>query len=187
MEHEIEDLNERLHYLQVELYGTQQAMRKEDVEISGIPSNISDAKLEGTVIAILNKLVRVPIHRMEVDSCHRISGPGKETIIRFKGRKRSEEVKDNSKLVNGMDLSEFGFPTTVKLYINDNLSTYYKSIHNKCKVLRSRHKISKLLVKDGQIKIKLPSETYFRAVYHASVLQDLFPDYNYDNWIHVEM
>lgn len=180
LEDEVEELFLRLHDLEVELYTTQQELRREDVEISGIPSHVSDEKLLGVVLSIMDRIVTNPIHDTEVDSCQRSTGPGKTAVIRFKGRARSDEIKRNSKRIDDMDFTDLAFSKDVKIYINENLCPYYKELHNKCRLLRHSRKITKLMISDGQIKIKLPEKSHWMTVYHESVLMDLFPEFNYD-------
>ena len=58
------------------------------------------------------------------------------------------------KKVVGMNRKELGFPEDTRIFLNDNLNPYFKTIYYKCRCLRRMGVIRKE-VSDGKIKIQL--------------------------------
>ena len=69
---------------------------------------------------------------------------------------------------------EFGFPSETKIYINDNLSPYFKGIHYKCRLLKRCRLISNVVVNDGKIKIKPMANSAYTHIEHESMIYELF-------------
>ena len=171
-----------MYHLECSVEGANQHNRKNNIEISGLPDVIEDDILESTVVSILNKIVDKPIDAsIEVEACHRIGGKRgfKGTLIRFVNRKRSDEIKSNRSKMNQVNLETFNIPAHNKIYLNDNLSPYFKSIAYKCHSLKRRDLIIQSKIDKGLVKIKKGS--LWITVHHETVLTNLFPDIDFDS------
>ena len=73
----------------------------------------------------------------------------KGTLIRFVNRKRSDEIKSNRSKMNQVNLETFNIPAHNKIYLNDNLSPYFKSIAYKCRSLKRRDLIIQSKIDKG--------------------------------------
>ena len=79
----------------------QQYIRRNNIEIVGIPNKISDKYLEQTVIDLADS-IDVRISKNDIEACHRlkdrrnVDGP-KRTIVRFVNRKKCDLLHRNKK------------------------------------------------------------------------------------------
>ena len=103
-------MEDRVQKLETVLADSNQYSRKNNIELSGIPNNVSDEDLEDKCLELLNKIVVIPITSAEIDACHRL--PTREgtkpVIIRFLGRKRRDEIISKRNKFNEIDLSDHG-------------------------------------------------------------------------------
>ena len=68
--------------------------RRNNLEITGIPDDVDDQKLEEKVIEILDK-IDVNVSSKDVEACHRIGkskNSSKTTIVRFVNRKHAKNI-----------------------------------------------------------------------------------------------
>ena len=95
---EKEGLADQVYDLEMELYKLAQYGRKENLQIRGIPSQITQKDLEGYVINLLDK-VGVRVESYQIAACHRLYQKNKkypaDTIIRFVNRKDAVKAKKN--------------------------------------------------------------------------------------------
>ena len=125
------NLNGEIKRLKRQAAEDNQYGRRENVEISGIPSSIPNEKLEEAVIAIAEKTGNV-ITSKDISACHRLKGDS--TIVRFVNQKHAESLLDNSRrLRNIKQLSSVG--NDKPLYINPNLSPDLRKIRWKASIL----------------------------------------------------
>ena len=79
----------------IDIESNNQYVRRNNIEISGIPNKVEDNKLEGKVIEIL-KGIEVEVGEQDIEACHRLptknSSENKKTIVRFVNRKKCEKV-----------------------------------------------------------------------------------------------
>ena len=87
----IKDQSEYITFLESELSRLDQYGRRENLEIIGIPSRITDNYLESEVLHILRKIGVHHLTSYSIVGCHRIGKPDKNgsrnTIVRFLHRK----------------------------------------------------------------------------------------------------
>ena len=81
--------------------------------------------------------------------------------------------------MNQVNLETFNIPAHNKIYLNDNLSPYFKSIAYKCRSLKRRDLIIQSKIDKGLVKIKKGS--LWITVHHETVLTNLFPDIDFDS------
>ena len=106
----------------------QQYIRRNNIEVVGIPSNIVDKDLERTVIDIADS-IDVKISKNDIEACHRLkdrrnpTGP-KRTIVRFINRKKCDALHRNKKKLKDdpvKDKIRLILGSRNKVFINANL------------------------------------------------------------------
>ena len=97
-------------------------------------------------------------------------------------RKRTLEIKENKNKLSEIDYTQYNLPEHTKLYINDNLSPFFKTIAYYCCVLK-RGLISKFKIEDTAIKIPNSSGRGWTKIIHYQVLFDMFPNFDFDKKI----
>ena len=83
-------LNERLIALERQCWANAQYSRRECLEITGIPSSVSDKDFEEVVCKAITK-AGVDVTADDIEDCHRV-GNKSQTIIKFGKRKVSRQV-----------------------------------------------------------------------------------------------
>ena len=167
-----------------------QYQRRNNLEISGIPDNIEDDKLESMCIRIANNIINEPgepyngdneINHSDVEACHRLrttnSNNIKNTIIRFKNRKHCDSIYQNKKKIADLEIEELE-DSVKSIYVNDNICSYYKELAAKCRRLKKRRKISDTWTSYGTVKIKL-KDGITVTITHQNDLDRIFPDFIY--------
>ena len=116
----------------------QQYTRRNNIEISGLPETIEDKSLEDTVIKIA-KVVDISIAKNDIEACHRLrrrkkdNGP-RRIIVRFVNRKIAEKFMRKGNELRKPYIFEKA-DLTEKIYINNNLCSYYRYLWGKVKSL----------------------------------------------------
>ena len=109
-------LNERLIALERQCWANAQYSRRECLEITGIPSSVSDKDLEEVVCKAIIK-AGVDITADGIEDCHRIGNKG-QTIIKFGKRKVSRQVLSVRKDLNKVKMNDIYLTGQSTLYIN---------------------------------------------------------------------
>ena len=146
-------LNERLIALERQCWANAQYSRRECLEITGIPSSVSDKDLEEVVCKAITK-AGVDITPDDIEDCHRVGNKG-QTIIKFGERKVSRQVLSVRKDLNKVKMSDIDLTGQSTLYINQSLCPYYRMLWSKTKTLYKKGKIDSFHVSNGNIKIRL--------------------------------
>ena len=168
-----------MHEVELGLNDQQQRSRRSNIEICGIPNDVSDESLEKNCIKIINEIVESPLNSTEINACHRLPGRGNKPIImQFTGRKRRSDIIKNSRKARNINSTRLGLPEGNKIYINPNLSPYFKQIAFYCRRLRLENLISKVET-DINDKIKIKMENHWHKISHINTLYDLFPDFEF--------
>ena len=88
----VEDLEIKLHETELCLNRLDQYNRRNNIEIQGIPSNVTDEVLEDTVVNIFKSL-NIDIKKSDIERCHTLCKANpKTTIACFVNRKHAEEI-----------------------------------------------------------------------------------------------
>ena len=117
------------HDLERDVGELQQYIRRNNIEICGIPDDVDNSTLEDTVIKIA-KAVDIRLQKSDIEACHRLfrkkNQPGpKKTIVRFTNRKNCELLlRSNKRFANTATQEKAGMNN--RIYINSNLCSYYK-------------------------------------------------------------
>ena len=152
-EYLIEENTDYIYFLEKEVSRIDQYGRRENVEISGIPENISDEELEKTVIAILQKMGLKRIQSYGIVGCHQLGKRdrfgNRNTIIRFVNRKDAIWCFQNRK--NLQLCRELGFRN---LFLMENLCPAYRSIFDELNKRRSNGDIKKVWAYNVTVQFK---------------------------------
>ena len=109
-------LDERLITLKRQCWANAQYSRRECLEITGIPSSVSDKDLEEVVCKAITK-AGVDITEDDIEDCHRVGNKG-QPIIKFGKRKVSRQVLSVRKDLNKVKMSDIDLTGQSTLYIN---------------------------------------------------------------------
>ena len=132
-------LNERLIALERQCWANAQYSRRECLEITGIPSSVSDKDLDEVVCKAITK-AEVDITANDIEDCHRVGNKG-QTIIIFGARKVVRQVLSLRKDLNKNKISDIDLTGQSTLYINQSLCPYYNMLLSKTKTLYQKGKI----------------------------------------------
>ena len=120
------------------------------LEISGIPSPVSDNDLEGVVCKAITK-ASVEVSDKDIEDCHRVGKRG-TTIVKFCKRKVSKQVLNVRKDLTNLSMEDLELAGQSKLHINESLCPYYRVLWSKSKSLHRMGKIFSYYVSNGTVK-----------------------------------
>lgn len=162
-----------------DLSEAQQYIRRNNVEICGIPESVEDQDLENCIIKLADA-VDLKINSPDIEACHRLkkrknqNGP-RRVIVRFSNRKNCESLLRSSKqfkkpsVLQKADLKDF-------IYINNNLSGYNKFLWGKAKSLKQKNLIHKFWSFNGVLNVLLDENSNVRKITHITDLISMSPD-----------
>ena len=157
--------------------------RRNNLEITGIPDDVDDQKLEEKVIEILDK-IDVNVSSKDVEACHRIGkskNSSKTTIVRFVNRKHAKKALVNRKGLKNIDKTSIGLEKSHGIFINENLTPNNKKIAFHCRELKRNGRIDKTFSRDGIVQITSKNIENGKKVkvIHMNTLYDRFPDFDF--------
>ena len=169
-----------------------QYQRRNNIELSGIPHELDD-NLEEVCIDIINSIIKEPgkpgndneddIGPYDIEACHRLRTYNKDgtrnTIIRFTNRKLCDDIFKNKKRIKDLNNDDLGTAVD-NIYVNENLSQYYKQLSAKSRKLKRDGKIKDTWTSYGLVKIKTNTNE-IRVISHQNDLEKLFPNFVYFN------
>ena len=132
-------LKNRIVNLEKELSKNEQYGRRNNVEISGIPNQISDQDLKENIVKIC-KDSDINISLMDIEGCHRLplgrntTNTTKRFIVKIVNRKQSEAMLQWRKDINSI----------IKVFVTHSLCPYYRFLWGKCKDLQRKWRISQV-------------------------------------------
>ena len=166
-------LNERLIALERQCWANAQYSRWECLEITGIPSSVSDKDLEEVVCKAITK-AGVDINGDDIEDCHRVENKG-QTIIKLGKRKVSRQVLSVRKDLNKVKMSDIDLTGQSTLYVNQSLCPYNRMLWSKIKTLFQKGKIDSFYVSNGNIKIRLQENARPITISHTDDFIKYFP------------
>ena len=166
-------LNERLIALERQCLANAQYSRRECLEITVIPSSVSDTDLEQVLCKAITK-AGVDITADDIEDCHRVGNKG-QTIIKFGKRKLSRQVLSVRKDLNKVKMSDIDATGQSTLYINQSLWPYYRMLWSKTKTLYKKGKIDSFYLSNGNIKIRLQENARPITISHTHDFIKYFP------------
>ena len=158
----VDALEKKVHNLTkettVSIEANNQYVRCNNIEISGVPNNITDDNLEDEVIDILGK-IDVKVRKRDIEACHRLpptrKNPNKRVIIRFFNRKNTEKCLENKKKLENIEMSDLNYPNKTRLFISENLNAHYRKIGWNCRRLKRAGLISEFKYQNEAYSIKV--------------------------------
>ena len=127
-------LSERFQTIKKQCWANAQYSGRECLEISSIASSVSENDLEDVVCKAITR-ASVEVFDKDIEDCHQVGKRG-QTIVKFCTRKVSMHVLNVRK-----NLTKYPWRTGQgKLYVNQNLCSYYIVLWSKSKSL---HKMGK--------------------------------------------
>ena len=144
-----------------------QYSRRECSEVVGIPTSIPNDSLETNISRVFDKL-GVNVEGNDIQACHCLKDNDK-VIIKFSNRKDSLQVLRVKKDLKSLDPTELDFPEGKRIFINENLCTYYCGLWNKCKKLKGM----------GKLHVSLYQMVHLKSRYWK--MKKMFPDIDVDN------
>lgn len=175
------NLIKEMHGIEEDVINLQQYIRRNNVEIHGIPDDIEDADLEDKVIEI-GETIGVHLKRRDIEACHRLRRGKNDkiarTIVRFINRKKCDDLHTNKyKLKSAKkSLKKIGLND---IYINSNLCPYNKFIWGKCKKLFTEALINRFWVYNGSLYIATEENDKGTKINHLNKLIEIFPGYDF--------
>ena len=157
--------------------------RRNNLEITGIPDDVSEKYLEEKVIQVLSE-IQVNVSSSDIEACNRIGkskNSSKKTIVRFVNRKYAKKALINRKGLMNICKFSLSMSSSDNIYINENLTPMNNKIAFHCGKLKHNGQIDKTYSKDWVIHIASSNITYGTAnkILHMSILLDIFPDFNF--------
>ena len=176
-------LKQRVYNLECEVFKSQQYNRRNNIEINGIPDDVSDAGLENKVKEVL-KQIDVDVESHEIEASHRLvksSNGAKTVIMKFVNRKTCEKIFHNKTKLKSVNKESLGFPADTRLYVHPNSCPYYSHLSWRCRRLKNARRIfSTWQAASGPIMIKFNKNSRPQKVFHEGNLDDMFPDFDFN-------
>ena len=168
-------LEQRVVNIERNMNLNQQNSRKNNIEIDGIPDNISQHNLKKTVTEII-KALNIDCTENDIEVVHRLGGnqTPKTTIMKAKRSLIDEIVDKRRDLVSVPE--KVNFPETSKLFVRNNLCPHMKSLDYNCRLLKRRYLIKDTWSFNGILKVLLENEQSFK-ISHEVDLYKLFPEF----------
>ena len=168
--------------LETDINRLEQYGRRSNVEISGIPDEVSDAHLEDKIMEILGE-INVRVEPKEVEACHRLpqgrfSKGLKRTVIRFTNRKICDVIHRNKKKLKNVDKKKLCLKDNV--YVNYSLCRDYRKLWYYARKLNHDGKIARFWVSNGTIKVGVTLESPPISILHRRNFEEMFPGYDLD-------
>ena len=140
-----------------------QYLRRDSVEISGIPDSIPDSKLEDEVIKIFDiagvKVGDQKLDKIHIHACHRIGTKGK-TIVKTVNRKFAENALYRSKNLKGKS------PYENSIYINSSFCKEYGFLNYIVRKAKRDGRIFRYKVRKGITSIQMDETDEFHEITH---------------------
>lgn len=187
LEQKVIDLESKVSTLEVELQLTNQYGRRNNMEITGVPSHTADGnELQSKVIEILNA-VDIDIDDSDIEDCHRLplsknsSTKDKKVIVRFTNRRfvnQSLNVNTREKLKT-CDKTSLGLPEGHKIYFNHNFNKHFQKLSWMCRKLKKSKKISQFRYQNEKLHIKVTDSSKVLKVSSEAKVVELFPEFDF--------
>ena len=147
-----EKLDKRMEALERQQNMNLQYLRRDTIEIHGIPGSIKNEQLEDEVMRIYD-MAGVSVHGIKLDhlaiqACHRIGKKG-NVVVKFTNRKYATEG-----LYNGKNLKE-NKPYETPTYINNSFCPEFSFLNYAIRQAKKQKKIHFYKLKNGITSVQL--------------------------------
>ena len=171
------NLEHKLSQSEAHINNLDQYNRRNNLEIQGISSNVSDDAFEDKVVGIFHSL-NINLSKHDIEDCHRLGkADPKNTIVRFVNRKFCYEALDNKLNLRKVDMTKLGFQAGAILYFSENLTHYNQRLAWKCRELKRASKIHSSWSSKGIVKLRCTMNERPISIMHDSDITDLYPDF----------
>ena len=168
----------------VSIESNNQYVRRNNIEISGIPNKVADDVLEDKVIEVL-ELIDVKVKKRDIEACHRLpptkKNKTKRVIVRFVNRKKSESCLLAKKKLADIDPTDLNFKEGTKLYLSENFNSHFRTLAWNCRELRRGGLINKFKYQNEAFILTLPDSDEKLKVTHVDDLSSYFHEF-YDEY-----
>ena len=150
---------------------------RRNLEIQGIPANITDDKLEGKVIDIFSCL-SIEVKGSDTEDCHRLGYANpKNTIVRFVNWKFCYQALDKKIDLHKLDTRRLGLNPVKTSYFSENLTPTNQLLAWKCRELKRASMIHSTWSARGVIKIRRTANERTLSIKNDNDLKSLYPDF----------
>ena len=149
-------------------------MRREYLEVLGIPCSVDGNILEEKIIQVFEK-VGCNIDSSNIEACHCITKKNDRIIVKFSWRKDCQRVLSVKKNLQKSKMEDIGLTGGNKVFINHSLCPYYRVLWSKSKVLLNMGKINRLMVSNGTVKVKIREISVPISISHVDDFTKYFP------------
>ena len=159
-----DSLYDSIYELEIKVNRNNQYSRRENLEITNLPENVSQSQLEPTIIKILRSM-KINICSYDIVAVHRIGRRNqfsRNTIIRFINRKNVFKIFRRRRQFENV-ANKFGY---AKVGIIENLSPENKRIFNKCYRLKKMEQIKYVGTYNGFVNIQVKDEDDLLIIDH---------------------
>ena len=150
-------------------------MRRESLEVVGIPRSEDDNSLEKKVIQGFEK-VGCNVNYSNIEACHRTAKKNDRVIITFPGTKIGNDCHQSKTIFKKLKMEDIGLTGDNKVFINHSLCPYYRVLWSKSKDLLNMGKINGLMISNGRVKVKISEIRATISITHADDFTKYFPD-----------
>ena len=133
-------LVERAVAIECQCWENAQYLRRDTLEVVGIPVSVRDSVLEQKVCDMFQEIA-MDICDCDIQACHRLKDKDR-TIFKFTIRKDYLRILSVKRQLEGLDLAAVDLPEGTKISVNESLCPYYWGICNKCKKLKDKNYIN---------------------------------------------
>ena len=158
-------LEERIICLEKNQTKLEQSSRRNNIELSGIPSDIPENNLEKVVIDICHDS-GLEIEPKDIECCHRLPV---SKYSRDSNKRVIEGLLRNKNSISSKDFSQLNVHG--KVFVSVSLCPYYQHIWGKCKDLQRRRKIY-LIFCLGGIAVKVTERSSAMKIFHECEILD---------------
>ena len=175
LERDLDDFDERFIDIEKNVLNVQQYIRRENLEISGIPEEIEQNNLEDKVLEYINENFDEDddkLTKRDLQACHRLGQKGQKNkvIVRMVNRKDAIKVLKNRKKINEK-CSEKGIQN---VYIEENLANETKRILETGKNLKKNKLLHSCWTFNGVFNFKKSEHGKVHKLFHISEFESYF-------------
>ena len=153
---------ETLFRIECSLDETQQYLRSDCLEVTGVPVRSQDNPNQ--IVKEIGSLIGVEIDDSDIATAHRVPATEKvknSLIVKFLRREKREDVYKKRKNFIGKNTShlptvaEMNSPENSKIYINESLTNYRKRLFGQIKQYKRMNNVKYLWTNNGKIILKV--------------------------------
>ena len=153
---------ETLYRIECSLDETQQYLRRDCLEVTGVPMRAQDNPNQ--IVKEIGSLIGVEIDDSDIAIAHKLPNTRKvknRLIVKFLRREKREEVYKKRKSLVGKNSShlplvaESNNSENSKIYINESLTNYRKRLFGRIKEYKRANNVKYLWTSNGKIMLKM--------------------------------